>query len=226
MSTCVESAYESMLHAYELGLLDDEDRQRLEMHILDCEHCYHKARNLESAMELLTKDDSIRNSILGLQPQVDDAKITTSSSAHLIGAIAIQWKKYAIAAVIIIATTSAIMRFSAPGPAIIQVDQTIFLLSTRTDETPVLYRSIGGSATIQFVYEQAQPELNYDVLLVSTSADTISVNSNFSEFNRQGLGNISILVEQFSLGEYKLLLRQSDGSFGLTLRQYSFRIEQ
>jgi tetratricopeptide (TPR) repeat protein len=52
-----------MLHAYELGMLSDADRERFEMHMLDCESCFERVRENEQASHLMKFDSDIRDTV-------------------------------------------------------------------------------------------------------------------------------------------------------------------
>ena len=49
-----------MLHAYELGMLSDSEREELEIHLLDCDHCYARLMEMKQEMSLLRNDPDVR----------------------------------------------------------------------------------------------------------------------------------------------------------------------
>ena len=63
MADCIDKKFESMLHAYELGMLSDADREQFEMHLLECEHCYDIVRENEPMADLLKFDNDVRGTI-------------------------------------------------------------------------------------------------------------------------------------------------------------------
>lgn len=56
MSECINKRFEDMLHAFELGMLSDKDYNEFQMHLLDCEYCFERARKLEPAAEMIRND--------------------------------------------------------------------------------------------------------------------------------------------------------------------------
>ncbi|MDH4157236.1 MAG: FlgO family outer membrane protein [candidate division Zixibacteria bacterium] len=52
--------FEDNLYAYELGLLDDDERRELELHLLECEHCLDNARRFQRTIKLIRRDPDVR----------------------------------------------------------------------------------------------------------------------------------------------------------------------
>lgn len=63
MSGCRDKRFPDMLWAYEVGLLDDEDRRALELHVLECEYCREDLRQFSSAAQLIKHDPDIQQAI-------------------------------------------------------------------------------------------------------------------------------------------------------------------
>lgn len=57
---CTDMRYSAMLHAYELGMLSDDDRLGFQAHMLSCRHCFERAQKLEAISELLRTDPDVR----------------------------------------------------------------------------------------------------------------------------------------------------------------------
>jgi len=63
MSGCTDKKFEKMLYAYELGLLSDEEREAVEMHHLECDYCFEKAKNFQETARLLRSNKEIKESV-------------------------------------------------------------------------------------------------------------------------------------------------------------------
>jgi tetratricopeptide (TPR) repeat protein len=57
MAESHDKKFEEMLFAYELGILSDEERRQLEMHLLDCEQCRDRIKEFDKASRLIKFDD-------------------------------------------------------------------------------------------------------------------------------------------------------------------------
>lgn len=69
MKPCPDSRFEEILHAYELGLLSDEDRAAFEIHQLECEYCFQQARQFQDPVFLIEHDPDVRASIKKLDEE-------------------------------------------------------------------------------------------------------------------------------------------------------------
>ena len=63
MAGCSDSRFEKMLHAYELGMLTDDERQEFELHIYECDHCFERVRKFRDAAELIKHNPKVESSI-------------------------------------------------------------------------------------------------------------------------------------------------------------------
>jgi len=60
MSSCSDKRYEDMLHAFEMGMLDEQDYDEFRQHLFDCRHCFERARKLELVAEIMRIDEDVR----------------------------------------------------------------------------------------------------------------------------------------------------------------------
>jgi tetratricopeptide (TPR) repeat protein len=60
MSGCNDKRFEQMLHAFEIGILTDHDREEFQLHLFDCQHCYEQASRMEEAIALLRTDSDLQ----------------------------------------------------------------------------------------------------------------------------------------------------------------------
>ncbi|MCK5125728.1 MAG: tetratricopeptide repeat protein [candidate division Zixibacteria bacterium] len=60
MSACINKKFEQLLYAYELGMLSDEERESLEMHLLDCQSCRSKVSEMMKVSEIIRQSDELK----------------------------------------------------------------------------------------------------------------------------------------------------------------------
>ncbi|MDH4156467.1 MAG: tetratricopeptide repeat protein [candidate division Zixibacteria bacterium] len=74
MSSCNDRRFEQKLYAYELGMLSNDERREVELHLLDCDSCNAKVRDFEAAAILLRHDKSVHSELDNLaQFEIDAA---------------------------------------------------------------------------------------------------------------------------------------------------------
>jgi len=56
MSRCIDEKIGKMLYAYELGILSDEDKQAMELHLIECEYCSKRANSFGDAARIIRHD--------------------------------------------------------------------------------------------------------------------------------------------------------------------------
>jgi tetratricopeptide (TPR) repeat protein len=96
--------FEALLHAYELGLLSDSDRDRLEEHMLNCAECLKAVAAFEKNADLIVSDPDVRSL---LQDLVANPQERRSSEGPERRGIRIGWARYrwvaAAAAILLVA---------------------------------------------------------------------------------------------------------------------------
>jgi len=61
MSECTNQKLGDMLHAYELGTLDESVLEEFEIHIIECAHCRNELERFESGASLIRVDPEFRH---------------------------------------------------------------------------------------------------------------------------------------------------------------------
>lgn len=54
---------QSMLYAYELGMLGDDERQEIELHLIECGACFARAEKFADTADLMRKSARVRNAV-------------------------------------------------------------------------------------------------------------------------------------------------------------------
>ncbi len=73
MGGCQDHRFREMLFAYELGMLQGEALDELELHLLECEECNKEAQHLTQASGIIRHDPNIREMISGLAEEKEDS---------------------------------------------------------------------------------------------------------------------------------------------------------
>ena len=73
MSNCIDQKFESIIHAYELGLLSGDELIKFEQHLMDCTSCYQEIESQLDSSRLLRHDPKLR----------PESSVKTSSSNTL-----------------------------------------------------------------------------------------------------------------------------------------------
>ena len=60
MDKCTEPRFQQMIHAFEVGLLTNEDRKAFELHLLDCEACSNEVKSFLPVSGPIRHDPTLR----------------------------------------------------------------------------------------------------------------------------------------------------------------------
>lgn len=106
MDKCSDPRFERMLHAYELGLITDSDRDELEMHLIECEYCFKKIQNFERESKQIREHREMREFVRKVVSEQEEKGTDTEKGLSAwFGRI--KWRRslpaFAVAAIIILA---------------------------------------------------------------------------------------------------------------------------
>jgi len=73
MSECIDKRFEKMISAFELDVLTDEEKREFSVHLMECEHCFEKARKFKNEARILKRDPEFRKEVLQFtEKQLDE----------------------------------------------------------------------------------------------------------------------------------------------------------
>ena len=94
MPDCIDKRFEEMLYAYELGMLSDEDRNAVEMHQMQCESCFKRARQFRDAARMIKVDPAAKNTIRQLDRDYSGADEIIAPDISTVSAKPEKWSSW------------------------------------------------------------------------------------------------------------------------------------
>ncbi len=76
---CIDKRFQEMLHHYELGMLSDDDRRSMELHLIECESCLEEALQFQHSARLMKTDPEVRGTVR-LAAERHDSRETSETS--------------------------------------------------------------------------------------------------------------------------------------------------
>jgi len=216
MTDCTDKELGQMLHDYELGLLSEDDTERFEMHLFQCEHCDAQVRDFTEASRIMTHDTDAKE-LVGSIAGKDELGVARQRKAWT------PFTKLLIAAVVVLVLAVPIYRYWLQ-PEEAAVVQTLELLPTRTTGSDVVYLEKGGEVEIIF-YAGKELRASADIVISEFEGDTVLVKPGFSDFNDQGLGTLTVSISDFREGHYVLTIKADGPDTDLPQAQYMFRVK-
>ncbi|MCX6828316.1 MAG: FlgO family outer membrane protein [candidate division Zixibacteria bacterium] len=110
MSRCIDKKFEKLLSAYELGMLDEKDKDAFELHLYECEYCFKKATEFEKAAGYIQRNPAVKDSIRQIAESAMEAAKEDHSLWHSVVSRRVWPKLVPAAAVVIIVLIFLILR--------------------------------------------------------------------------------------------------------------------
>jgi hypothetical protein len=226
MSKCTDSKLGALLHAYELKALSDEDVERFEIHLLECEFCFEQLKDFEVAADLLVSDKEVKELIKEYAPMESShpepylkklwQNIWPETSLIFKPALA-----YLLILLLILPAYYGLKR--STQEEIRPITQTINLMPFRSVGEDVFKISLGKDGVISFLFEDAVAGQSYQVAIESEDGRVAYKNDTFREFDANRTGRLLLPLVKMKIGNYSLVI--TDPRTG-NRQEYTFQIKK
>ena len=229
MSKCKDLDLGNLLHAYELNALSEEDTERFETHLLECEHCFNELKNFEQESILLSSDNEIKKLI-----KETTRKEYPESESFLRRFWRYIWPEtplffkpalaYLLILLMILPAYRGLKKLTEDK--IRRVDQIISLFPDRSTAEEVFKISVGGDGLISFVFRGAVAGESYRVVIESEDGREIFRDDAFINFDEYETGQVLLPLAKMKPGSYRLVITDPRAEPPLNRQEYIFRIEK
>ena len=206
---CTDKEIGALRHAYEIGVLADDDMERFETHLLGCEHCFEEVKSFDAESSILREDMTVRREV---RLAVDQGRETKPSL------VASLWRflwpesplilKPALAyfAIVLLAYPAYRGIVSSGGPDGMREIQSISLIPSRSLSNAVLHASDGKDGLITFVYPGAEVGKDYRLVIERNDGTAVMTNDTFAGFDEYETGRVVVPLNRMDDGLYRLVI--------------------
>lgn len=227
---CIDESVGALLHAYELGLLSPDDRDRFEIHLMSCDYCYSELKQFVPRGVMLSGSPDVK---LALDTKLATARKESSSRAK-----ARQYRRpgilfafrpaflYLIIILLLIPSYFGVKKIfqSGTSPAIRPV-QLIYLTPTRAPIKNVFESSRGIDGVIFVACPGADRKSCYHLEILTDDNTPVFVIDQFNQFDERGTVQLILPRELMKNGNYQLIIRETAADSSRVLCRYEFGIQ-
>lgn len=218
---CTKSDTGKLLHAYELGILGQENVELFEMHLLKCEFCFAQVKLFEHSATLLCSKEFLQNSNVANMNLETEVTRLNALRAYL-------WPKFpfllkpAVLLVILMALLLPVWNgLKSPGGGTIEQVKTITLVPMRSSLSTASV-SKSESLVIKFVYQGAIPGKSYMVKITNERNDIVLYHDSVNSFDKFGSASLLLPASILSTGNYELQITDPEVSGQIGQQTYYF----
>jgi hypothetical protein len=235
MSDCKNIRIGAMLHAYELKALPDDDRDQLEIHLLECDHCFEELASFKIQASLLLEDSEIKRKIRASLDQSGNGESFKSKMWKYL------WPKVPFAfrplllfiGLFILLIPATIGIYSVNNNTLgIQPSiefgkpQKITLLSSRSVDDSVLYLRGFDPAIINFYFPEAVEGLIYEAQIYYVNNDSFIGKIDYNWDKKTDMGTIIIPLQGKLPGRYRLDVIDMQSGVPEKIKSFEFEISE
>ena len=226
MKDCTDKNLGNLLHAYEIGILSEQECEQFETHLLGCEHCHRMLESFEERASLLATSEKVKEVVgesvrrkVTAEPFITRLRNLIWPKAPLMLRPAVA---YLLVLLMIIPAYQGLMIFSDEQ---IRPVQTVRLLPGRSTEENALKVSSGNDGLLSFVFRGAIAGESYRVIIFAEDGEVIYRDDAFSTFDEYETGRLLLPLVRLAPGVYRLVITDPRADAPIGTREYVFRIE-
>jgi hypothetical protein len=221
---CVDRSVGVMLHAYEVGGLAEEDIERFETHLLQCEGCFEAVRSFDTCAEVLRSDHGIREIVReGGEEAIADSGIP-GWRQYLWPSYPWPFRPAVLYLLLLLLLYPAYRGLHQSPPRPVTPVQTITLIPSRSADAEGLFLQSGRDAAITFVFRGAVPGKPYQVRLVADDGHVLYGEDVFTAFDQYETGQLLFPAERMQPGGYLLEVTDPAGPPPQNRQAYRFEV--
>jgi hypothetical protein len=228
MSKCKDPDVGALLHAYELNALSPEDMERVEIHLLGCEHCFNQLNSFELEASLLSSDDEVKELITraAREEHPQSESLRKRFWRYVWPETPFVFKPALAYLLILLMILPAYRGVRISTRDQIRPVQTVSLFPDRSPDEDVFRISVGGDGLLRFVFRGAVAGQAYEVTIESENGAVIFRDSAFDGFDEYGAGQLLLPLAMMKPGIYRLVITDPRVPAQLGRQEYSFGIEK
>lgn len=220
MSKCIDASIGTMLHAYELKLLSEEDVHRFETHLIHCEYCFAKVQEFGPYATALHTGPEAQEAMQGFGKQTDESPGRVGWR-DLWSTRPVLLSPALLAIVILALLYPAYLGLFESASVPVQSLQAIRLVPDRSGNNRI---DVQKDVVITFVFEDAEPDRKYQIQLTDSSGVMLYETDSYTDFDKYGTGVLFVPRTLMSGGEYRLLIVDPASTVRSNTAEYIFTV--
>jgi len=227
MAKCTDPDIGQLIHAYELTLLSDEERELFELHYMSCEYCYKKIQDFEQEADIMKPNEKIKKIVS------EALRERENPSASFFRRIwNYLWPKgplvfrpaliYSLALLLAFIGYYGSEMKREEGVASVQICE---LHPIRSEKRNVFKKSLKKDGILLFYFEHAESGESYEVVVEHEEGWVAFDEKRFDLFDDYGSGQLLWPQEKMKTGQYQIAITDPRKEPPDNRKVYGFRIE-
>jgi hypothetical protein len=227
MLKCKDQEQGKLLLAYELGGLSEQENERFEIHLIECEHCFNELKGFERESSLLSQDTDIKDLIgqsVG-EIQAETKSLLGKVWRYLWPETRLIYKPALAYFLILLMIVPAYRGIMESTDSQVRTIQNVMLLPDRSVSDNVFKLGTSQDGLISFVYRGAQSHREYTVIIETENGREIFRDDDFTGFDDFETGRLLLPLDGMEPGVYLLVISDPGDQSPLKRQERTFRIE-
>ncbi len=218
--TCCDKEKGLLLHAYELNILSEEEKDIFETHLLECEYCIQQVKEFAPRGILLSTSPKLK-SILQTTEIAEKSFFRRIQQYVWSDKLPIIFRPALLIVIILLMSYPTYLGLSHKKNNYPSVLQEIGLIQTRSsDDNNIFIIDKNKETILSFLISPKNEQSKLSIKLKNSDSYIIYKNDNFSGLDSFGVGHLLIPHKLLQNGLYELSVNSND-----TIYQFYFNVK-
>lgn len=227
MTKCIDESIGSLLLAYEMGALSEDDEKRVEIHLMSCQHCLDDVTAFRRYADVLNDSEKIKRAMARYAPTAQSVTPGRTLLQYLWPEAPLFFKPAVAMLLVLLLIIPAYLgwRSFTDGGSDIRPVQTIRLVPTRSAEPCAFSIESGLDGAISFAVPDYPHGKLYDVAVVDDQGKVVVRLSSVASIDERGMGQIIVPHRLMKPGTYSLIVTNAGSGAAASEYRYTFVIK-
>jgi hypothetical protein len=225
MDRCTNPEIGNWIHAYELRQLTEEENEKFEIHLMECDYCFHQVRKAENVINNLMGDKEIKAEVEKMVTgETFYNRFWRPLKEHLWPDTYIVLRPALAYFIILLLLVPAYLGIKDINRTRIKHVNTLTLTPDR--DVSAEKRTSDNDLLLSFIFPGAEPHKSYEVRIIAPDKKVIYENRDFREFDNNEKAFLLIAASQLKSGTYTLTIVDPGEQPPYNAQEYYFVIEE
>ena len=222
--SCTDQKLGSLIHAYELDMLSEEELNSFEAHLLECDFCFELARKFAPHAVSLSSSPDVSKTLKELNQQSPEQTTLKKRFWNVL------WPDFpfilrpaALLFVLAVLIYPAYMGLISVNDGGVSQLRSVELVPMRATQLVELDIESETDIVLSFVIPDARSEGEYSLSLSFDNA-ILYQDDRFSNFDSYGVAYILVPFELVKTGQYHLVIKDNEKPVGAQQVEYKFAL--
>ncbi len=224
MAKCIDKKIGVLIHGYELGVLEGDELEKFQLHLMECDYCFSQVQDFEDYMRVFQGSDTVKKMIeMWDRDQATRPSFGRRLTQYLWPRTPFFFRPIVPYLLVLIMILPVYFGFRSliESPSIESL-QSIRLTPMRSNSDNVVSLGLDRDVVVAFAVPEGVE--SYTVIITAEGTDAAIFRRQLTGVNEFNMGELLLPLEKLALGNYRLSVVGQGVTAAADTLYYRFRV--